>query len=107
MKGALGNIMKQAQQMQDDMQRVQDEIASMEISGESGGGLVRVTMLGNRDVKNVDIDPSLAEEDLSMVEDLIAAAMNDANRKVEAASKEKMASVTAGLNLPPGFKLPF
>ena len=107
MKGALGNIMKQAQQMQEEMQRVQDEIAKMEVSGESGGGMVKVTMLGNRDVKQIAIDQSLAGEELSMIADLVAAAVNDANRKVEAASKDKMSAVTSGLNLPPGFKMPF
>lgn len=107
MKGGLGNIMKQAQQMQEDMQKMQDEIARMEVAGESGAGLVKVVMLGNRDIKSVTIDESLKDEDLTMLADLFAAAVNDANRKVEATSKEKMASLTAGINLPPGFKLPF
>jgi nucleoid-associated protein EbfC len=107
MKGGLGNIMKQAQEMQEGMQQMQEEIARMEVTGESGAGLVRVVMLGNRDVKSVVIDDSLKDEDLSMVADLFAAAVNDANRKVEATSKEKMSSLTAGINLPPGFKLPF
>ena len=107
MKGGLGNIMKQAQDMQEGMQKMQEEIARMEITGESGAGLVRVVMLGNRDIKSVAIDDSLKDEDLSMLADLFAAAVNDANRKVEATSKEKMSSLTAGINLPPGFKLPF
>mgnify|MGYP002633343190 FL=1 len=107
MKGGLGNIMKQAQEMQEGMQQMQEEIARVEVTGESGAGLVRVVMLGNRDVKSVVIDDSLKDEDLSMVADLFAAAVNDANRKVEATSKEKMSSLTAGINLPPGFKLPF
>ena len=107
MKGGLGNIMKQAQRMQEDMQKAQEEIARMEIAGESGAGLVKVVMLGNRDIKSVQIDDSLKDEDLSMLADLFAAAVNDANRKVESTTKEKMSSLTAGLNLPPGFKLPF
>ena len=107
MKGGLGNIMKQAQQMQEDMQKAQEEIARMEITGESGAGMVRVVMLGNRDVKSVQIDDALKDEDLTMLADLFAAAVNDANRKVESMTKDKMSSLTAGLNLPPGFKLPF
>ena len=107
MKGGLGNIMKQAQQMQEDMQKAQEEIARMEVTGESGAGLVRVVMLGNRDIKSVQIDAALKDEDLTMLADLFAAAVNDANRKVEATTKEKMSSLTAGLNLPPGIKLPF
>ena len=107
MKGGIGNIMKQAQQMQEDMQKAQEEIARMEITGESGAGMVRVVMLGNRDVKSVQIDDALKDEDLTMLADLFAAAVNDANRKVESMTKEKMSSLTAGLNLPPGFKLPF
>lgn len=107
MKGGLGNIMKQAQQMQEGVQQMQEEIARMEVTGESGAGLVRVTMLGNRDIKSVTLDDALKDEDLSMLGDLFAAAANDANKKVEAMSKEKMSSLTAGLNLPAGFKLPF
>ena len=107
MKGGLGNIMKQAQQMQEDMQKAQEEIARMEVTGESGAGMVRVIMLGNRDVKSVQIDDALKDEDLTMLADLFAAAVNDANRKVESMTKDKMSSLTAGLNLPPGFKLPF
>ena len=107
MKGGLGNIMKQAQQMQEDMQKAQEEIARMEVTGESGAGMVRVIMLGNRDVKSVQIDDALKDEDLTMLADLFAAAVNDANRKVESMTKDKMSSLTAGLNLPPAFKLPF
>ena len=107
MKGGLGNIMKQAQRMQEDMQKAQEELARMEVTGESGAGLVQVVMLGNRDIKSVKIDESLKDQDLTMLGDLLAAAVNDANRKVESTSQEKMSSLTAGLNLPPGFKLPF
>ncbi len=99
--------MKQAQRMQEDMERAQAELAAMEIVGESGGGMVRVVMLGNRDVKSVKIDPVLIGDEVDMLEDLVAAAFNDAVRKVETVSKEKMAGMTAGLNLPAGFKLPF
>ena len=107
MKGALGNLMKQAQKMQEEVQRVQAEIANTELVGESGGGMVRVTMNGRHDLKAVEIDAALMSDDKTMLEDLVAAAVNDANRRVEAMSKEKLASVTAGLNLPPGFNLPF
>ncbi len=106
-KGALGNIMKQAQRMHEEMERAQAELAAMEIIGESGGGMVTVCMLGNRDIKSVKIEPVLLNDDITMIEDLVAAAMNDATRKVDALSKERLAGMTAGLNLPPGFKLPF
>ena len=99
--------MKQAQRMQEDMERAQAELAAMEIVGESGGGMVKVVMLGNRDVKSVKIDPVLIGDEVDMLEDLVAAAFNDAVRKVETVSKEKMGGMTAGLNLPAGFKLPF
>jgi hypothetical protein len=99
--------MKQAQAMQDNMKKAQEEIAAMEVAGEAGGGLVKVTMTGRHDVKRVSIDPTLLGEDKDMLEDLVAAAVNDAVRKVEAASQEKMAGMAAGLPLPPGFKLPF
>lgn len=99
--------MKQAQRMQEEMERAQAELAAMEVTGESGGGMVKVTMLGNRDVKSVSIEPTLVGDDITMLEDLVAAAMNDATRKVEALSKERLAGMTAGLNLPPGFKMPF
>ncbi|CUS49451.1 MAG: uncharacterized protein YbaB [Idiomarinaceae bacterium HL-53] len=108
-KGGMGNMMKQAQQMQERMQKVQAEIASMEVTGEAGAGMVKVTMYGNHNVKRVEIDPSLFgdEDDREMLEDLIAAACNDAVRRVEETSKEKMASVAGSMGLPPGFKLPF
>jgi hypothetical protein len=93
--------------MQDSMKKAQEEIAAMEVEGEAGGGLVRVTMTGRHDVRRVHIDPTLFGEDKDMLEDLVAAAVNDAVRKVETASQEKMAGMTAGLPLPPGFKLPF
>ncbi len=105
--GGLGNLMKQAQQMQENMQKMQSKIAEMEVEGVSGAGLVKVVMTGKHDVKRVTLDPSLMADDKDMLEDLIAAAMNDAVRKVEEMVQEKMAGVTAGLPLPPGFKLPF
>jgi DNA-binding YbaB/EbfC family protein len=107
MKGGLGNLMKQAQQMQADMQKAQQEIASMEVTGESGGGMVKVTMTGRHEARRVDIDPSLMGEDKDMLEDLVAAAINDAAHKVDAATQERMAGMTSGLNLPAGLKLPF
>lgn len=107
MKGGFGDIMKQAQKMQENMQRLQEEIAATEVQGESGAGLVKVIMTGRHDVKRVDIDPSLLTSDKQMLEDLIAAAVNDANRRVEKAAHDKMADVTAGLGLPAGFNLPF
>lgn len=107
-KGGLGNMMKQAQQMQERMQKVQAEIANLEVVGESGAGLVKVTMMGNHNVRRVAIDPSLfGDDDAEMIEDLVAAAINDAVRRVEQTSREKMAEVTGGMNLPPGFKMPF
>ncbi|HHM06231.1 MAG TPA: YbaB/EbfC family nucleoid-associated protein [Gammaproteobacteria bacterium] len=107
MKGGLGNLMKQAQRMQENMQKVQEEIAQMEVTGQSGGGLVSVVMNGRHDVKRVAVDPSLMEEDKEMIEDLLAAAVNDAVRQVEEATKEKMSAATAGMGLPAGMKLPF
>ena len=107
MKGGLGNLMKQAQQMQADMQKAQQEIASLEVTGESGGGLVKVTMTGRHEARRVQIDDTLVGDDKDMLEDLIAAAINDAAHKVEAATQERMSSVTAGMNLPAGMKLPF
>jgi DNA-binding YbaB/EbfC family protein len=106
-KGGLGNLMKQAQQMQDNMQKLQAKIAEMEVEGESGAGLVKVVMTGKHDVKRITIDPSLLADDKDMLEDLVAAAVNDAVRKVESITQEKMSAATAGLPLPPGFKLPF
>ena len=107
MKGGLGNLMKQAQKMQEDLQKAQEQIAGMEVTGQSGGGMVSVVMTGRHDVKRVSIDASLLQDDKEMLEDLIAAAVNDAVRKIESESKEKMASMTRGLPLPPGMKLPF
>lgn len=107
MKGGLGNIMKQAQQMQENLQKAQRELANMEVTGESGGGMVSVLMNGRHDVKRVSIDPSLMEEDREMLEDLVAAAVNDAVRKVEQQTQERMSGLTAGMNLPAGLKLPF
>ena len=108
MKGGLGNIMKQAQAMQENMQKAQAELANLEVTGESGGGMVRLTMTCRHDVKSVAIDPELMgdPEDREILEDLIAAAMNDAVRKVEKTTEEKMASLTGGLNIP-GMKMPF
>ena len=107
MKNQLADLMKQAQAMQDNMKKAQEAIAAMEVHGEAGAGMVKVVMTGRHDVRRVTIDPSLLGEDKDMLEDLVAAAVNDAVRKVEAASQEKMAGLTAGLPLPPGFKLPF
>ncbi len=107
MKGPLGNLMKQAQQMQENLQRAQEQIAAMEVTGESGAGLVRITMTGRHDVKRVEIDPSLMQDDKAMLEDLVAAAVNDAVRRVEQLSKDKLSGLTAGMALPPGMKLPF
>ncbi|KDE38929.1 MAG: YbaB/EbfC family nucleoid-associated protein [Nitrincola lacisaponensis] len=106
MKG-MGDIMKQAQKMQEEMQRVQQEIANAEVRGESGAGLVSIVMTGRHDVKSVAIDSSLMEEDKEILEDLIAAAVNDAVRKVEADSQQRMAKITGGMQMPPGFKMPF
>lgn len=107
MKDGLGNIMKQAQKMQENLQKAQEEIANMEIIGQSGAGLVKVTMTGRHDVKKLEIDPSLLSDDKEMLEDLIAAAINDANRRVESATQEKMSGLAGGMGLPPGMKLPF
>lgn len=107
MKGGLGNIMKQAQKMQEDMQRAQEEMARAEFTGESGGGMVKVVMNGRHEVKRVEIDPSLMGDDKEMLEDLIAAACNDVVHKIEDKTKDQMSSMTAGPNLPPGMKLPF
>ncbi len=107
MKGGLGNLMKQAQKMQAEMQKAQEELANMEVTGESGGGMVKVVMTGRHDVKRVTIDEALLGDDKEMLEDLIAAAVNDAVRQVEKSSQEKMSGMAAGLNLPGGMKLPF
>ena len=107
MKGNIGNMMKQAQQLQANMQRAQAEIAALEVTGESGGGMAKVTMTGKHQVKRVQIDPSLVGDDKEMLEDLIAAAINDAVQKVERVTQERMSSVMGGMSLPPGMKLPF
>ncbi|HRC37362.1 MAG TPA: YbaB/EbfC family nucleoid-associated protein [Rubrivivax sp.] len=107
MKGQLAGLMKQAQAMQDNMKRAQDELALLEVEGQSGAGLVKVTMTCKHDVKRIAIDPSLLAEDKDMLEDLVAAAFNDAVRRAEEVSAEKMGKLTAGLPLPPGMKLPF
>ncbi|APX93864.1 YbaB/EbfC family nucleoid-associated protein [Franzmannia qiaohouensis] len=107
MKGGMGNLMKQAQEMQEKMQRMQEEAQKAEVTGEAGAGMVKVTMNGRHDVSKVDIDPSVLEEDKELLEDLLAAAVNDAVRKVEETTRERMEEATAGLNLPPGFKMPF
>ena len=107
MKGQLGKIMQQAQAMQGKMQEAQAELAKMEITGESGAGLVKVVMNGKHEVKNVVIDPSVFEEDREFAEDLIAAAINDAVQRVSATTKEKMSEMTGGMDLPPGMNLPF
>lgn len=107
MKNPLGQIMQQAQKMQEKMQQAQAEIANIEVTGQAAGGLVSVVMTGRHDVRRVSIDPSVMQEDKEMLEDLLAAAVNDAVVKVEKATQEHMASVTAGMPLPPGFKLPF
>lgn len=106
MKGGIAGLMKQAQQMQENMKKAQDELANIEVDGQSGAGMVKVTMTCSHEVRRIVIDPSVMD-DKEMLEDLIAAAFNDAVRRGEALSKERMAGFTAGLNLPPGFKLPF
>jgi nucleoid-associated protein EbfC len=107
MKTQLAGLMKQAQQMQDNLKKAQDELANIEVEGSSGAGLVKVVMTCKHDVKRVVIDPSLLADDKDMLEDLVAAAFNDGLRRAEATSQEKMGKLTAGLNLPPGMKLPF
>jgi nucleoid-associated protein EbfC len=107
MKNQIAGLMKQAQAMQENMKKMQDELAQMEVEGASGAGLVKVVMTCKHDVKRVAIDPSLLADDKDMLEDLVAAAFNDAARKAEAMTQEKMGGVTAGMNLPAGMKLPF
>ena len=107
MKGGLGGLMKQAQQMQENMRKVQESLETIEVEGQSGAGLVKVVMTCKHAVKRVTIDPSLLAEDKDMLEDLVAAAFNDAARRAEATAQEKMSAFTSGLNLPPGMKLPF
>ena len=106
-KGGMGNIMKQAQQMQEKMQKAQEELQSIEVIGESGAGMVKVTMTCNHNVRRVAIDPSLMDDDKEMIEDLVAAAINDAVRRVQSTTQERMSSVTGGMQMPPGFKMPF
>ena len=107
MKGNIGQLMKQAQMMQENMRRMQEQLASVEVEGQSGAGLVKVVMTCKHDVRRVSIDPSLVTDDKEMLEDLVAAAFNDAARRVEQTIAEKMSGFTAGLGLPPGMKLPF
>lgn len=108
MKGNIGNLMKQAQQLQANMQRAQAEIANLEVTGEAGGGMAKIIMTGKHEVRRVVIDPSLISgDDKEMLEDLIAAAINDAVQKVERTTQEKMSSLMGGMNLPPGMKMPF
>ena len=107
MKNQLAGLMKQAQQMQDNLKRAQEELARLEVEGQAGAGLVKVVMTCRHDVKRVTIDPSLLGEDKDMLEDLLVAAVNDAVRKIAARSQEKYSGLMSGLNLPPGMKLPF
>jgi nucleoid-associated protein EbfC len=107
MKGGLGNLMRQAQQMQETMKKAQIELAELEVTGESGAGMVKVTLNGNHEAKQVTIEPKLLGEDKDMLEDLLVAAINDAARKIAARTQEKYSGLMSGLNLPPGVKLPF
>jgi len=107
MKNQLAGLMKQAQQMQDNLKKAQEELARIEVEGQAGAGLVKVVMTCRHDVKRVAIDPSLLTEDKDMLEDLVAAAVNDAVRRVETTTQDKMGGLTSGMPLPPGFKLPF
>jgi DNA-binding YbaB/EbfC family protein len=107
MKGGLGNLMRQAQQMQETMKKAQAELAALEVTGESGAGMVKVTLNGHHEAKKVTIEPKLLTEDKDMLEDLLVAALNDAVRKIEARSQEKYSGLMSGLDLPPGMKLPF
>ena len=107
MKGGIGNLMKQAQQLQANMQKAQAEIAALEVTGESGGGMVKVTINGRHEAKRVQIDPSVPLDDREMIEDLVAAAFNDAVHRLEATTQERMSGLMGGMNLPPGLKLPF
>ncbi len=107
MKNPLGNLMQQAQQMQENLKKAQEELAAIEVNGESGGGLVKVLMTGKREVRKINIDDSLVGDDKDMLEDLVAAAVNDAVRRVEKIKEEKMSGMTDGFQMPPGFKMPF
>ena len=106
MKGGIAGLMKQAQQMQENMQKAQDELAALEVEGQAGAGAVKITMTCKHDVKRVNIDASVMD-DKDMLEDLVAAALNDATRRVEALTQEKMGGLAGGMGLPPGFKMPF
>jgi len=107
MKGQLGQLMQQAQQMQENLKRAQEEIAKLEVTGSAGGGMVEVTMTGRHEVRRVRIDRKLITDDPEMAEDMVAAAVNDAVNRVAEASQQKLGGVSSGMNLPPGFKLPF
>ncbi|HET6545510.1 MAG TPA: YbaB/EbfC family nucleoid-associated protein [Rhodanobacteraceae bacterium] len=107
MKGSIANLMQQAQRMQEEMKRAQEELANAEVTGESGGGLVRVVMGGRHDVRRVHIDRQSFADDAEMTEDLVAAAINDAVNRIAALTQERLGGVTAGMDLPPGFKMPF
>ncbi|WP_292928101.1 YbaB/EbfC family nucleoid-associated protein [Nitrosomonas sp.] len=107
MKGNLGNMMKQAQMVQENMRQMQENLATIEVEGQSGAGMVKVVMTCRHDVKRISIDDSLVGDDKEMLEDLVAAAFNDAVRRVESTTQEKMAELSSGLGLPPGIKLPF
>ena len=107
MKPDIGNLMRQAQKMQENLQKAQAELAALEVTGESGGGMVKIRMNGKHAVQRVTIDPAAIGDDRELLEDLLAAAFNDAVRKAEATAQEKMGGMTSGLPLPPGFKLPF
>lgn len=107
MKGGIGNLMKQAQKLQADMQKAQEELATVEVEGQAGGGMVTVTMTGRHELRRVHIDPTLMGDDKEMLEDLIAAAVNDACRKLEVTVQDRMSGLTAGMGLPGGMKLPF
>ncbi|MFM7706626.1 MAG: YbaB/EbfC family nucleoid-associated protein [Gammaproteobacteria bacterium] len=106
MSGGFGNMMKQAEALQRNMQKAQEEIARLEVVGESGGGMVKVTMTGKHEVKRVQIEPAVIGDDCEMLEDLVTAAINDAVRRVEAESQQRMSSLMSGMRLPPGFKMP-
>jgi DNA-binding YbaB/EbfC family protein len=107
MKGGIGNLMKQAQLVQENMKKLQEQLAVMEVEGQAGSGMVKVVMTGRHEVKRVTLDPKVLTDDREMLEDLIVAAANDAVRKIETVTQEKMSAATAGLPLPPGMKLPF
>jgi DNA-binding YbaB/EbfC family protein len=107
MKGGIGNMMKQAQLLQANMQKAQAEIAAMEVTGESGGGMVKVTLNGKHEAKRVQIDPAVPLDDREMIEDLVAAAINDAAQRLEQQTQQRMAAAMGGMNLPAGLKLPF